>query len=469
MKPPRSVLLGMIWLILSPTLVRAESSLCRTDLDRQIEALRHPRDRWGVLVETLSPPRLLYRRNADRYFIPASNVKLLTTAAALSQLGANFRVRTAAYATENGLHVVGRGDPSLSTEQLASLARQVREAGIERVNQLIGDDTYFRGAIVHPNWEWEDVQAGYGAPVNSLIANRNAIALKVIPQQLGQPLRLDWLDPREALRVRVDNRTIAVAAEQPEFLQLDRSLARSSIQLHGQLVVGSKPAEIAIAVPDPAQHFLRQFRHRLEQAGVTVGRVEVGSDPKDILREPVAVVFSPPLGELVGDTNRLSDNLYAEVLLRWLGVNREQERQSTVAAGLEQLQQTLSDLGVEPESYQLADGSGLSRQNLVSPAAIVQTLRGMANSPHAEIYRDSLPLGGESGTLRSRFRNSPVRGRVRAKTGTLTGVSALSGYLTMGDRSLIFSILINHSPESATDQRQAIDRIVTQLTRLRDC
>lgn len=469
MKPPQSILLGMIWLILYPTPVRAESHLCRTDLDRQIEALRHPRDRWGVLVETLSPPRTLYRRHADRYFIGASNVKLLTTAAALSQLGANFRVRTAVYATENGLHVVGRGDPSLSTEQLASLARQVREAGIERVSRLIGDDTYFRGAIVHPNWEWEDIHAGYGAPVNSLIANRNAIALKVIPQQLGQPLRLDWLDPRNALRMRIDNRTVTVAKDQAEFLQLDRSLAHPSMQLHGQLVVGSEPEEIAIAVPDPTWHFLRQFRRSLEQAGVTVGRVEVGGDPKGILREPVAVVSSPPLSELVNDTNRFSDNLYAEVLLRWLGVNREQERQSTLAAGLEQLQQTLSDLGVEPQSHRLADGSGLSRQNLVSPEAIVQTLRGMANSPHAAIYRDSLPLGGESGTLRSRFRNSPVRGRVRAKTGTLTGVSALSGYLTMGDRSLIFSILINHSPESATDQRQAIDRIVTQLMHLRDC
>ena len=146
--------------------------ICAVDLGAKIDAIANraefSRSRWGILIQPLSSPTTLYSRDSQKYFIPASNVKLLTTAAALQKLGGDFRIKTSVYSGENGnLHIVGRGDPSIAEAQLKSLAQQLKQRGISRVNELIGDDSYFQGNPVNPNWEWEDAQAGYGAPINS--------------------------------------------------------------------------------------------------------------------------------------------------------------------------------------------------------------------------------------------------------------------------------------------------------------
>jgi D-alanyl-D-alanine carboxypeptidase/D-alanyl-D-alanine-endopeptidase (penicillin-binding protein 4) len=217
---------------------------------------------------------------------------------------------------------------------------------------------------------------------------------------------------------------------------------------------------------------LQHFQQVLAAEGIPVQQFLVASASRNFNQE-LAAVESPPLAQLVKETNRESNNLYAEVLLRLLGKATGKmpvPQEDTGEIGLQELKTALTKLGVNPNSYILADGSGLSRHNLISPEALVQTLRLMANSPAASIYRASLPVAGESGTLKNRFNGTPNRVILQAKTGTLSGVSALSGYIEVANyEPLVFSIIVNQSDLSPAKLRSATDEIVLLLNRLRRC
>ncbi|WP_445242360.1 D-alanyl-D-alanine carboxypeptidase/D-alanyl-D-alanine endopeptidase [Microcoleus sp. S13_C5] len=479
----QGIALSLLVLILGrPSAVAAQTSavagdICPGELGTQVDAIANrpefSRSRWGILIQPLSSTTTLYSRDATKYFIPASNAKLLTTAAALQKLGADFRIKTSVYSGENGsLYVAGRGDPSIAEAQLKSLAQQLKSRGISQVNELIGDDSYFQGSAVNPNWEWEDAQAGYGAPINSLIFNQNAIDLLLSPQDLGQPLKVTFAEPKLANQWQIQNNSVTVAQNESEFIEVGREFDRPIIRVSGQLKVGGEPESAYVAVVNPANNFLQQFQQVLAAEGIPVKQALVASASRNFNQE-VATVESPPLAELVRKTNRESNNLYAEVLLRLLGKVTDKmpvPQEDTGEMGLKELKTVLTQLGVNPNSYILADGSGLSRHNLISPEALVQTLRFMANSPAASIYRQSLPIAGENGTLKNRFNNTPNRVILQAKTGTLSGVSALSGYIEVPNyEPLVFSIIVNQSDLSAAKMRSATDEIVLLLNRLRRC
>ncbi|MCC5898287.1 MAG: D-alanyl-D-alanine carboxypeptidase/D-alanyl-D-alanine-endopeptidase [Phormidium sp. BM_Day4_Bin.17] len=457
--------------------------ICQGELAEALDAIRlnhAPGSRWGILVQSLEGDRTLYSREAQQYFLPASNVKLLTTAAALTHLGPDYRVRTSVYRTENGLQIVGRGDPTLTHEDLGELAQQVAATGLTSVGELWLDASYFPGEAINPRWQWQDVQVGYGAPANSAIVDRNEIPFTLHPQAVGEPLRVEWEREEDGAPGRwwLDNRSRTVAAGESEWLRLGRGFGDPIITIEGDLVAGSDPAPVSVAQVYPNQAFLEQFRRQLEAQGLPVGSRRITEVPQLMKAGEIAAVDSPSLGSLVERTNRVSDNLYAEVLLRWLGVTASSEllseedssgrTPSAAERGLRVLSQVLGQLGVDEELFEANDGSGLSRVNWVSPQALVQTLQGMARSPHGNLYRASLPVAGESGTLRNRLGDSPVA--IQAKTGTIAGVSALSGYLEHPEYgTLTFSIMVNQSTRSASDQRGAIDDMVRLLTQVRSC
>lgn len=479
----QGIALSLLVLILGrPSAVAAQTSavagdICPGELGAQVDAIANrpefSRSRWGILIQPLSSSTTLYSRDAQKYFIPASNAKLLTTAAALQKLGADFRIKTSVYSGENGsLYVAGRGDPSIAEAQLKSLAQQLKQRGISQVNQLIGDDSYFQGSAVNPNWEWEDAQAGYGAPINSLIFNQNAIDLLLSPQAIGQPLKVTFAEPKLANQWQLQNNSVTVAQNESEFIDVGREFDRPIIRVSGQLKVGGEPESAYVAVVNPANNFLQYFQQALVAEGIPVKQALVASASRNLNQE-LATVESPPLAELVRETNRESNNLYAEVLLRLLGKVTDKmpvPQEDTGESGLKELKAVLTQLGVNPNSYRLADGSGLSRHNLITPEALVETLRLMANSPTASIYRQSLPIAGESGTLKNRFNLTPNRVILQAKTGTMSGVSALSGYIEVPNyEPLVFSIIVNQSDLSTAKMRSATDEIVLLLNRLRRC
>ena len=449
-------------------------SICSSQLGTAIDAvINRPlfsRGRWGILIQPLSTGPTLYSRDAQKYFTPASNLKLLTTAAALQELGANFRIRTSIYQNGNGvLRVVGRGDPSLSDTQLQILAQQLKQKGITQIQRLIADDSYIQGDIVNPTWQWEDVQSSDGAPVSSFILNQNIFSFKLVPQAVGKSLQVLWIDSGEAKQWRIINQSVTVPQNQPSYINVTREFSGTILRIQGQLTTNSEPSLIDLPVVDPNYYFLRRFRTALATEKITLGQTLVVNG--GVNQGEIAFVESPPLAELLMETLQNSNNLYAEALLRALAVKKIRLKNQTSAdVGLEVVKASLTKLGVDPANYILVDGSGLSRRNLVTPEAFVQTLRGMAKTPAAYIYRASLPVAGKSGTLKGRFQETPAEGIVQAKTGTLTGVVSLSGYLNAPKyEPLVFSIIVNQSNQSATVIRQAIDEVVVLLTQLQHC
>jgi serine-type D-Ala-D-Ala carboxypeptidase/endopeptidase (penicillin-binding protein 4) len=454
--------------------VNTTKSICPAQLSSAINTIiNHPqfsRVRWGILVKPLSSEKILYSQDSQKYFISASNMKLFTTAAALQKLGADFRIRTSIYDEGNGvLRVVGRGDPSFKNAQLTILSKQLYQQGIRQINQLIVDDSYFQGEVVNSSWEWEDIQADYGAPINSFILNENATVLTFLPQTIGEPLKLKWTEPTEAYRWKIENNSVTTEADKPSFVEVNRDLKGQILRIKGQLAINSQPEITGLAVFDPVANFIRQFRQNLAKEGITVKETLSSNLSKN--DKEIAAVESPPLSELLLETNVNSNNLYAEALLRSLAIKKPEEKnQNTADVGLQVVRETLTQLGVAPAGYVIVDGSGLSRKNLTTPAALVQLLQGIDKSPQAAVFRASLPISGVKGSLKNRFLNTAAAGIVQAKTGSMTGISALSGYMNAPNyEPLVFSIIVNQSEQPGKVMRTAIDEIVVLLSELKRC
>lgn len=441
------------------------TAYCRANLTQQLNTLTQQpsleKARLGILIETQSG-QTIYSYDADRYFIPASNVKLLTTAAALSSLGPNFTIRTSVYGQPEGpLQVVGRGDPTFSDDELTNLANQLKNQGVTTIPSLLGNDSYFNGPTVNPNWEWEDVQAGYGAPANSLILNANELGLTLYPQAVGQPLRVEWDDPSLQRQWQIENFSQSVTAGQPEYIDIGRDLSRPILRVYGQLIAGAAPDTASVAVPNPADYFIDRFRQTLNRQGITVSQsgltAAAPSDPE------LAGVTSPPLAQWMVRTNRNSKNIYAEAMLKSLAGRNADD---ATAAGITAVETILERIGVDPSLYEIVDGSGLSRHNLATPEAFVDTLQAMVRSPHAATYRNSLAVAGASGTLRNRLGGV----RFAGKTGAVSHNASLSGYLEPANHPpLVLSIMLNNLDQRGAVLRRTIDDIVNAAAQLDDC
>lgn len=463
---------GMGLCLFVPTPVMA---LCRADLPTAVTAIAQrpelARARLGVQVETLDG-EVIYSRDGDRFFVPASTLKLLTTAAVLTSLGPAATIRTAVYGLDEieqtSLWVVGQGDPSFDQADLMALTTQLRQQGIQQVGTLYGDESAFPGSAVNPSWDWEDVQAGYGAPVNALILDENEIGFSLLPQAVGQPLQVVWDDPAQGQHWQIENTSTTVPAGIPEFVTVGRDLARPLLRVAGQLVAGSPPDTASIAVPNPGEAFLAAFQATLAAQGIPVQQTRLGRPSTHDAWQALAAVDSPPIANLLIPTNQSSNNLYAEALLKQLG--RLDPGQDATEAGIAIALSTLADLGVNPEDIVMVDGSGLARKNLVTPVALVDTLQAMARSPLADTYRDSLAIAGVSGTLRNRFLETPVAGNLWGKSGAISRNFALAGYLEpTNDESLVFSILINNIDQRGSTARRLIDDLVLQIAALSAC
>lgn len=480
----RSGVLGS-WLVsVSLTSVQGSPAFkanCVAQLKREMDAIATQplfnKARLGIAIQPLNAAQPLYTRDAERYFLPASTTKVMTTAAALQRLSPQFQIQTYVLVAGQGitldhLRIIGRGDPSLSDQHLQQVAAQLQTNGVRQIDRLLGDDTYFQGPSVVPSWQWEDLQAGYGAPINSLILNQNAYELKLWPQAPGQPLRVEWLSPRPIGSWRQINRTRTVAKGTSEYVEIERRLNGSTleIELTGQLQVGAAPDRSAVAVVNPGWFLLHRFRAILATHQIKVGQMSLLTNEqernaalKDRSEERLTQIQSPPLSTLVATTNQESNNLYAEVLLKTLGatISSQTAQSTTHQQGLATLQETLTQLGVDSTTHALADGSGLSRRNLVSPIALVQTLRAILQSPHKSIFQASLP---------QKLVGKNPASTVFSKSGGMQGVSTLSGYLQQAQSpSIVFSLMFNQYNQASAQQRQAMDAMLLSINRLQSC
>lgn len=449
--------------------------LCPDDLPTAIEKIINrpelARSRWGIEVQT-DRAETLYSLNGNKFFTPASSAKLLTTAAIISQLGADYRIETPIFSVGNppnltSLRLKGQGDPSISTKSLKTIVHQLQALGVKRIEKLIIDDSYFEPPTINPTWEWLDVHSYFATAVNSTILNQNTVTLTLLPQQIGQPVKFYWNDKTGGRQWQVINQAVTGKADIPYNIEIDGDLGKPVLQIRGELGVNEPPDVWDLAVVDPADYFLESFRLHLAQAGITVTRgIVVEEADRDNAETKLLTVSSPSIAEIIQEINQESNNLYAEAIAKVLA------KQLNTKTAIEAIEQSLIQLGINSEEYVLVDASGLSRQNLVTPQILVKTLELMSkiSQPNSNVYRQSLAVAGTNGTLKNRFKNTAIRGLFLGKTGTLTGVATLTGYLfTPNYSTIVVSIIVNNSELSSNNLRQAIDEIILLLNHLSEC
>jgi len=488
------------------------------ELQSRIEALldqpKFAAARWGVRVITPSGEnagKVIFERDADKTFMPASNMKLYTSAAALDAFGPDFKIKTSVYATKpvgrNGvlkgdLIFYGRGDPNLSPRfdtddpdrydelkpadritAIEQLADQIKARGIKTVTgNLIGDDSYFAGDLLGPGWEWDDAQFYYGAEVSALTVNDNSVTFTITPaRRAGDPPSIKVRPETGYVKIINNAKTGVPAAESRQTrIGVNRPLNSNTVEFFGSIPRGAKEFEINIAIHDPASFAATLLKEALARRGVRLlGRVE-RMDAVARVAKPLdesklieaASAESQPLAEMLKVINKQSQNLHTELMLRQLGTRHADARalddygrpKPTIAFGNEIRREFFKRAGIEIEPLSLRDGSGLARQNLVTPRSTSRLLEFMLTHPHVKTWQASLTVAGVDGTLERRMRDTAAFNNMRGKTGTLSYVNALSGYVTTRrGQALILSLMGNNYTGPGRDVTAVLDQICVML------
>jgi serine-type D-Ala-D-Ala carboxypeptidase/endopeptidase (penicillin-binding protein 4) len=504
----------------------------KKDLGKDIAAvLSQPplnRAHWGVDVVDLDTGKALYSQNSDQLFLPASNVKLFTTAAALAIAGTDYRFRTTVEAEgkidDNGrllgnLVIFGRGDPNISgrvlpyalktqrtpphTQILEEMADQVARNLLKIVDgDLIGDDTFYAFEPYAEGWAWDDLQWIDGAPVSALTFNDNVVFIDVLPGEHPGDKAVVTVEP-ETSYYELDNRVVTSSLGVPKRVGLHRDPGSKKIVLWGSLPLGDSGMKEPMSIEDPADFVAQLFRTMLERRGITIrGKTRArhgegaqffdqqiphplsapaaGAAASSAVNPPVPQAAQPQeppdlnpasstkilaehiSGPLVDDIrviNKTSENLHAELALRLAGKLRGDG--GSFEGGIAAVKQFLLQAGLKEDEFTFLDGSGLSRRDLVTPAATVQLLIYASRQPWGAAFEESLPVSGVDGSLSERFQKTPAVGMVHAKTGSLSHVNALSGYgQTQAGKRFVFSIFCNNHNLLASKALGAIDAVV---------
>jgi serine-type D-Ala-D-Ala carboxypeptidase/endopeptidase (penicillin-binding protein 4) len=449
---------------------------------------------WGIKIVDLASGKTLYEQNGSHFFVPASNAKLFTTALALTRLGPDFTFQTRVMADQpadadgrilGSLRLVGGGDPNLSARAipyrpgaitgdplaaLAELADQVAARGVRRIDgDIVGDDTWYVWQPYAAGWSIDDPLSDDGAPISALTINDNTFTLKVRPgADVGDPAVLALNPPAEYYSI--DNRVRTVAVSGDRRIRIERVPGSMELRVWGSIPLHDDGEDVLLGIDDPALYAAKALRVLLERRGITVGGSAVArhrypheiDDPRRASETPpdtgteLARHTSAPFLEDLRVTDKVSQNLHAEMALRAVG--RARRNIGSFEAGREEMRAFLGEVGIEGGGFNLVDGSGLSRLDLVTPSAVVTLLRYMYRSPARQNWISLLPVGGQDGTLGKRFVDRP--GRIHAKTGSLSHVSALSGYAERpGGRWVAFSILVNNYNGPTSEVRAVMDRI----------
>lgn len=467
----------------SPTPIQTVQSL----QSKILSVLRRPelqRGSIGIKVVSLDSGKVVFEENAEKYFMPASNMKVFTVAAAIQKLSPNFKFVTTVYANsvpdENGvvrgdLTIFGRGDVTFSPafsdgdyfKVLDDLAEKIFQAGVKRVDgNLIGDESYFRGYSIPDGWEWDDLQWYYGAGISALSLNDNAIDLQIFPGSKGAPC-ITKMTPDSSAIMIVNTCT---TNGDKRNLRVTKRLDQDIIEIGGTIPLSDEGFSGRIAVSKSSELFISILRQRLEQKGIVItgrnGKINI-PDPSAPSRIEITKLESTPLSIIAPKTMKLSQNFYTETLLWTLGEevgDKADPTKTSAEKGRAVVKSMLQEIGIAPDSVIQWDGSGLSRHNLVTPNSVVQVYKYMAKSPYALAWKASLTIGAIDGTLKNRFSGTSASANVMGKTGTIDQVSSLSGYVTSASgEKFVFSIMINGVAQTAL-RVKTIDEIVIALS-----
>jgi D-alanyl-D-alanine carboxypeptidase/D-alanyl-D-alanine-endopeptidase (penicillin-binding protein 4) len=460
---------------------RAAAFATRIDLVSGVAPVN--KGEWGILIVDGASGETLYEKNADSYFVPASNMKLLTTALALDTLGPDYRFRTTIESTgklEEGilkgdLILVGRGDPNLSNRKfpfetkeefdgppervLNELADQLAARGVKEITgDIVGDDSYFPRERYPDGWEIDDMVWEYGAAISAIVVDDNTVTLTLTPGEKAGDAVLARVEPATP-DFEVKNEVATIGAKEKGELRLTREPGASVVTVSGTMPAASTSRKLILAIQEPAKHAASILARQLAERGVKFsGKIRANHEPDstEASRAVLAEHLSLPLGDTVKLVNKISQNLHTEILLRTSA--RQQGRWQTPEDLAKFPAAFYAKVGIAPDDVVQTDGSGLSRHDMVTPRALVTLLEYAQKQPWFPAYYASLPVAGVDGTLTDRMKNAGITSKIHAKTGSVTHVRALSGYAeTPHGRKLIFSFLSNNQGANGHDIHEAID------------
>jgi D-alanyl-D-alanine carboxypeptidase/D-alanyl-D-alanine-endopeptidase (penicillin-binding protein 4) len=486
---------------------RPDVARFRARVDAALAEAHAERAFWGILVADRDTGETLYALNADHFFAPASNAKVFATALALATLGRDYQFRTTlesqgALASDGRLAgdliLVGRGDPDLSNRKFPYAGRVEREGPTEKVlaemadaavakglrevdGDIVADDSYFPYDPYPAEWNAGDLFFEFGAPVSAIAFNDNTVSIEVRPgARVGDPATVTT-EPSAALDTFGHEIATVEPDESPNFAVV-RQPGQKFLLLRGTIALDHAPIKLDFAMTEPSETAARTLKQLLEARGVRVtGGAGVRHSPppqnaasgEPIVPDPLppppdsnalvlAEHLSPPLLESIRATNKASNNLHAELLLRAVG--REKLGIGSTAAGLKVEEGFRRTAGIPDGDVVLSDGSGLARNDLVTPRAMVILLRYAANQPWGQDFLSTLPVAGMDGTLEDRMKNTAASGLIQAKTGTIEHDRSLSGYATtLRGEHLEFAIFCNNDPQRGPGSAATIDAIATAM------
>ena len=441
----------------APSPATNERAALRFTIDSMLAAPEVRQARWGVLIVDPENGDTLYSRDAGKLMVPASNMKILTSAAALDALGPDFVFETAVLARgairdsviRGDLLVEGRGDPSVSDRlagdaviPLRAMADSLYHRGVRRiVGRVTPHGNAFSDANAGFGWAWEDFETSSGAFIDELLFNEGVSEVHVWAGATpGDSVRVKSSPATTFPRIRPEAATIARGTGRDTVAQLEvvKDTARGMVVLTGTIPVGDSATLVATHA-DPSAAYIAAFREALGERGIVV----LDSAVTDTVIVPLFRTRSPPLSIILAAFMKPSQNQIGEVLLKTIALQRTDT--GTARVGRRLVSERLRSWGAESDGFLVYDGSGLSRRNMVTPETVVRVLDAMRKSPHFTIFYDAFPVAGVDGTVRGRMRGTAAEANLRGKTGTLGNVRSLSGYVTTASgRPLIFSILCNN-------------------------
>jgi len=453
----------------------------QADLSQMLDAYSWRDARWGVLVVSLDQSDTLFSKSPDSALSPASNVKLLTTAAALRILGPDFRFQTyllsdsdiANDVLQGDLVLYGTGDPGISDlffqereYVLELLADQLEDSGIKTVRgDLVADASHLPGPLRPYSWDPRDLNDHFAAPVSALSFNENVVSFRVASSgRAGSRPEVHTIPENAGLDVR--NLAITSPRGTRPHLAILREYPSNPIRIEGGIALGARDAWRQMTVSSPPHFTASVFRNVLLERGIRIlGDIRVVRSPQNSIlttitspthheRSRVRILAkhnSAPLSEYISVINKRSNNLFAELVFRTMG--RTQEGLGSPEAGARAVSAALTEIGVPMEGVVQLDGSGLAAGNRTSAGTFVSLLQRMAKTETWDHYWASLPQAGTRRELRRMYQTAAA-GNLRAKTGTIEGVSALSGIVRSRDEErLAFSILLNGTPSTTRAKR----------------
>ena len=462
-----------------PAQARLQPPLRRLAADvRELTAMPGvKRGLWGVMAYSLTRRQTLVELNPATLFVPASATKLLSAASAYESVGWDYRFETTVWATgpivdgtlQGDLLVAGSGDPSLDSRGFPGVedwASTLADLGIQRIEgRIIGDDDAVEEPRPSLAWAWDDLGYSSGVLFGALNTSENRLSVTVSPgPQAGAPAELT-VEPHAAHRPLVSQARTA-GDDSPQLLWPEQRLAEASLTIAGSIRAGAKPSRLQVSAGNPTQWFAGVLRHHLVARGIAVSgdAVDVDDVQPAPEREYATLLFthrSAPLRELVRPMLKDSVNLYGEALMR---LNSGPGVLPTNDAALDGLNRRLAAWGMTPGAQQIVDGSGLSRRNALSPEALVIVLQRMYDPKGESPFMQALPIAGVDGSLGNRLKDTPAAGNLRAKTGTMSNIRTLAGYVRTRDKEdVALVVMLNNFEGTGTEAAAAVDAIAARV------